>query len=61
MSSIITRTYFGARDLYHGIPDLKNSTVIDVIYEKDFEDYRTTLIFKDVKGIEHTITIAQAY
>jgi hypothetical protein len=60
LSNIITRSYSGARDLYNGIPNLKNSTVVDVIYEKDSEDYKTILIFKDVKGNEHSIIIKQA-
>lgn len=58
MSNIIARTYMGARNLYHGIPNLKDAIIIDVIYEE--EEYITTLILKDIKGQEHKITIAQA-
>lgn len=48
----------GARDLYHGIPNLKDAVIIDVIYEE--EEYRTTLILRDISGQEHQITIAKA-
>lgn len=58
MSNIIARTYMGARDLYHGIPNLKDAVIIDVIYEE--EEYRTTLILRDISGQEHQITIAKA-
>jgi hypothetical protein len=59
MSRIITRTYSGAIDLYHGLPDLLNAIVIDVDYDNRNEDHMTTLVFKDVKGNEHRISIAE--
>ena len=58
MAYIIARTYSGAMDLYHGIPNLLNATIVDVEYDNSHRDYRTTLIIKDVKGNLHRIEIA---
>ena len=60
MSNIIARTYSGAIDLYHGMPNLLNSTIEDVTYDDTHDDHRTTLVIRDVKGILHNITIAEA-
>jgi len=60
MSNILARCYYGAQDLYHGIPELKDAVIIDVIRDADSKDYRTTLVLKDVHGTIHHITIAQA-
>jgi hypothetical protein len=60
MSRVIARTYCGAIDLYHGLPDLLSATVIDVDYDNRNEDHMTTLVFKDTKGNEHRISIAEA-
>lgn len=58
MAYIIARTYSGAIDLYHGIPNLLNSIVVDVEYDNLHGEYRTTLVLKDIKGNLHKIEIA---
>ena len=60
MSTIITRTYSGAIDLYHGIPNLLNATIEDITYDNTDSDYVTTLVIKDTKGNLHRIMICQA-
>jgi hypothetical protein len=55
MSTIIARTYSGAIDLWHGVPNLKDAVIINVKYDES--EYATSLIIKDVKGIIHTIII----
>lgn len=61
MTNIIARTYMGARDLFHGYPDLTGAEVVQTIIHEDAEDYTTTLVLRDVKGIEHKLIIKQAY
>jgi hypothetical protein len=60
MSVIITRTYSGAIDLYHGIPNLLNATVEEVTYNNEHGEYETTLVLKDINGKLHSIIIADA-
>ena len=59
MAYIITRTYSGGIDLFHGLPDLLNATVEDVLYDNSNKEYKTTLVLKDVKGNLHSIEIIQ--
>lgn len=56
MSTIIARTYSGAIDLYHGIPNLLNATVVDIEYG-DSEECETILVLKGVNDNLHRITI----
>lgn len=60
MSVIIARTYSGAIDLYHGIPNLLNATIENITYDNTDSDYVTTLVIKDINGNIHRIMIAQA-
>ena len=62
MSTIIARTYSGARDLYFDLPDLLNATVEEVTHKDNTnKDYETELMLKDTKGNLHRIIIAQGY
>lgn len=65
MTHIIARTHMGARDLFHGVPNLKWATIIEVVHPQSpvagtSPEFGTTLIIKDTKGQIHKITIAQA-
>ena len=59
MSYLIARTYNGGKDLYHGVPDLMNGKIINVVSSKTNDDYVTELEIQSVNGNIHTIAIVQ--
>lgn len=56
--NIICRTYMGARDLYQGVPDLKEAVVEDVIYTDVPNE--TDLVLRRTNGETFTIRIGRA-
>lgn len=56
--NIICRTYMGAMDLYHGVPDLKGAVVEDVIYTDVPNE--TDLVLRRTNGETFTIRIGRA-
>lgn len=59
MSDLFTRSYIGGKDLYFGIPDLKDAKIIDVINSKTCDDYVTELVIEGVNGKVHKIIVMQ--
>ena len=61
MATIIARSHFGARDLFHGILDLREAIVVNVFMDQTRADYSTVIVLKGKDGEEHKIIIRQAY
>jgi len=57
---MIARSWFGAQDLYYGVPNLQDAVVSEVVRDEDNEDYATTLVFTLKSGKQFRLTIKQA-
>lgn len=56
---IVTRSYSGGRDLYHGVPNLKDSVVSEVTTIEEGFDYVTVLTLTRPDGYQYNIQIRQ--
>lgn len=59
MSRIVSRSYMGGIDLYHGIPNLTDGKITNIEYSKNTDDYITELEIETVDGNKHSIVIMQ--
>jgi len=57
---MIARSWFGAQDLYYGVPDLQDAVVVNVVREQDVDDYATTIVLRLKNGKQFELTIKQA-
>lgn len=59
MRGIIARTQLGGKDLFHGVPDIKDAELVGTETKQSNDDYIIVLKFELISGDRFEIEIRQ--